>query len=170
MRNRSAIAAFIAGVSLLADAPSSAVVFNATGAISFDVRVSLQKISDIDFGTVKNNACTYSISTTGTVTGSPAGSCAHLSGTTSAANILVTGSATQLLSISAGSYTASGTVTPSNARCSYDGGASGSCTIAGAAAAGGGKTLLVGVDVTTTGGESSGVTYQPTFTITVNYQ
>jgi hypothetical protein len=171
MRKVRTIAALVVALSLglPASQPSDATTLGTNMAVSFLTAVTMTKNSDIDFGTVKNDSCTYTISTTGAVTGSPGGTCAPLSGTTSAANITIAGSASQSVVISVAGYTAASTVTPSNAKCSYNGGAEGSCTITGAAP-GAGKTLLIGVDVTTAGTETGGVAYQPTFTVTANYQ
>lgn len=125
--------------------------------------------SGINFGTVYNAACTYTINTSGTVTTSSGAPCGYLSGTTAAADITIAGSATQGITISAGSYSADRGVTPSNAKCKYDNGSEGSCSITATAPGSGGKNLKVGVDVAVPSGKTSG-TYNPSFTITANYQ
>jgi hypothetical protein len=139
--------------------------------IAFDVGITFNKISDIDFGTVTAlNSSTYRMSTAGAesvVTGTGAA----LFGTPKAANITISGSTTDGVTIQATGYTANNGVTPSNAQCSYDGGASAACSSAiTGAAPGAGKTLLVGVDVAADGTQASGSTATPTFTINVNYQ
>jgi len=141
-----------------------------TGALAFDLALSLNKISDINFGNVKaGTASTYRISTAGAVS-VVSGSGAFFSGTTSAGNINISGSATQTIGISAGGLVANNGVTPANPTCAYNGGPSGSCTITGAVAPGTGKTLLVGVDAVADGTQADGATATPSFTITVVYQ
>ena len=93
-----------------------------------------------------------------------------LHGTPVAGNITIIGSGTQLINISVGSFVADGGVTLSNAKCAYDGGAAGSCTITGAAAPGAGKTLLLGVDAAVDGTQSVNDTAARTETVTVVYQ
>ena len=147
-----------------------AVTQSVTANISFDTPLSLAKNSDINFGTVTAaSATTYRISTAGAVS-VVSGSGTTLYGTPAAGNIKIAGSATDLINISVGGYTANNGVTPSNATCAYNGGASGSCTISGAAAPGSsGKTLLVGCDVAADGTQAAGTSAAPTFTITVVY-
>jgi hypothetical protein len=137
--------------------------------VVYDVGLSLTKNSDINFGTVTaNNASTYRISTAGTVT-TVSGTGSYVTGATSAGSITIAGSTTEGITISAGGYTANNGVTPSNAQCSYNGGASGSCSIT-TGAPGAGKTLLIGVDVATDGTQAGGTTAAPSFTISAAYQ
>ena len=141
-----------------------------TANIAFDTPLSMNKTSDIDFGTVTaSNASTYRISTAGAVS-TVTGTGTSISGSPHAASITLSGSSSQLMNISAGLYTANNGVTPSNASCAYNGGASGACSIIGAAAPGAGKTLLVGVDVAADGTQAAGTSAAPTFTITAVYQ
>lgn len=140
-----------------------------TANIRFDTPLTLTKNADINFGSVSAGVSdTYTISTAGAVTA--AGSGQYLFGATAAGNITIGGSSSQLINISAGGFTAQGGVTPQNAKCAYNGGASGSCTITGAAAPGAGKTLLVGVDAVVDGTQAVGATATPSFTVTVVYQ
>ncbi len=143
--------------------------FTQTDAIGFDSALALTKNSDIHFGTVSAlKVSTYRMSTAG-VLSTVSGTGIPLYGTTAAANIHIAGSATDGITISAGGYTANNGVTPSNARCSYNGGAAAACAMTGAAP-GAGKTLLVGVDVAADGTQAAGTSAAPTFTITVTYQ
>lgn len=138
-----------------------------TANITFDTALTLTKEADIDFGTVAAGvATTYTISTAGAIT---AGNATWLYGTPAAGDITITGSATQGLTISTGTYTADANVTPSAATCAYDGGAASACDggIAGAAPGAGGKTLLLGVSATTTAAVTGSAA--PTFIVTVVY-
>lgn len=143
--------------------------FTQTASIEFDAGLSITKNSDINFGTVSaSNASTYRISTAGVVsvvsgTGQP------LTGTTSAANLTISGSTTESISISVSGYTANNGVTPSNAKCSYNGGAAGSCSITTTGGPGAGTTLLIGVDVAASGTQAVGTTAAPTFSVSVTY-
>jgi hypothetical protein len=139
-----------------------------TGTIGVDVAITMTKNADINFGTVKAvTASTYTITTAGVVSAS--GSGAALYGTPAAGSITIAGSTTSTVNISVGSYTASNGVTPSAATCAYNGGASGSCTITGAAAPGAGKTLLLGVAAAVSGSQAAGSSAAPTFVVTAVY-
>lgn len=140
-----------------------------TAHINFDTPVSLTKNSDINFGTLSSGtADTYTITSTGAVTA--AGPGAHVSGSTTAGDITIVGSATQTIDISAGNYTSDNGVTLQNATCSYDGGAAGPCAITGAQApSGSGKSLLIGVQAVTDGTQTAGTSAAPGFTISVTY-
>jgi hypothetical protein len=128
-----------------------------TANIAFDSPLTLTKTSDINFGTVLAGVTsTYTITTAGTVTASGSGQ--WLYGTKSAANISIGGSTTSMINITIAGYTASNGVTPSNATCSYGGGAAAPCTtITSAAAPGAGKTLLIGLDAAVDGTQTAGV-------------
>ncbi|TAL33473.1 MAG: DUF4402 domain-containing protein [Alphaproteobacteria bacterium] len=155
---------------LLGGASAWAATQSVTANMRFDAPLTLTKTSDIDLGSVTAaTASTYTISTAGSVT-TTAGPGVPLAGPTAAGSITISGSSTQLVDISAGGYTASNGVTPSNATCAYDGGAEGSCGITGAAAPGAGKNLLVGVRVNANGTQASGTSAAPSFNITVVYQ
>lgn len=162
---------FLAGAMfcVLTGAQAHAAMQTVTAHIAFDTPLSLVKTSDIDFGSVQAvTADTYTISTSGVVTA--AGTGTSLSGPTSAGNITVSGSTTQSVGISVGDYTSQNGVSLQNAVCSYDGSAPGSCTVASAPAAGGGKTLLVGVDAVVDGTQVAGAAAAPSFTVTIVYQ
>ncbi|MBI3441666.1 MAG: DUF4402 domain-containing protein [Proteobacteria bacterium] len=157
---------------------TAALLFSSTGAmaitqsvtanIAFDSPLTMTKVSDISFGTVKAGvADTYTISTAGAVTNSGSGQ--WLSGTKTAGNVTLAGSTTQTVNISVALGSANGGVSLANATCAYNGGGSGSCTINGAAAPGTGKTLLLGVDAVVDGTQVAGNTAAPTMTVTVVY-
>lgn len=153
---------FVCGAAMAADQP-------VTADIAFDAALSLNKTADINFGIVKSlTTGTYAINTSGTVTPSNGG--VVIGGSTSAASISITGSASQTVDISAGSYTADSGVTPSAAVCKYGAGAEQACSYSGAAAPGaGGTTLLVGVTVAADGSQAAGSSATPSFTVTVVY-
>lgn len=168
MMTHLAIRFLIMAAALLVSADALAATQSVTVNISFDTPLSLTKISDISFGTIKAGvADTYTISTAGVVTAAGAGQ--WLYGAKTAGNITIAGSTTGTINISVGGYTANNGVTPANATCSYNGGAAGSCTINGAAAPGTGKTLLIGVDAQVNGTQTAGTSAAPTFTVTVVY-
>jgi hypothetical protein len=136
--------------------------------IGVDTALSLTLNSDINFGKVKaGTADTYTISTAGAV--SHAGSGAELYGSTSAGSVTIVGSTSRTINISVGSYTANNGVTPQSATCNYNGGGSGTCALSGAAAAGAGKTLLLGVQAVVDGTQTAGTSAAPTFVVTVVY-
>jgi hypothetical protein len=165
---RIALIALIIGLVTEVPCNSLAGSLSTTGHYGVDVAITLTKNSDVNFGTVKAGvADTYTISTAAAVTHSGTG--AWLYGTPSAGNITIAGSSIGTVSVSVGSFTANGGVTPQNATCSYNGGASGSCTINNAAAPGAGKTLLLGVDAVVNGTQTAGAAAAPTFTVTVTY-
>lgn len=162
-------AAAIALLAMIATPDAWAVTQSVTANIAFDSALSLTKNADINFGTVKAGiADTYTITTGGSV--SAAGSGAALYGTPTAGNITITGSTSQPINISAGSYTANNGVTPQSATCSYNAGLPGSCTINGGAAPGAGKTLLIGAQAVVDGTQAAGTSAAPTFVVTVVYQ
>ena len=139
-----------------------------TCSIGVDVALALTKNADINFGTVAAGiADNYTISTAGVITN--AGSGSVLAGTPVVGNITITGSTSQTVNISVGSYAANNGVTPSNATCAYNGGSAGVCSISGAAAPGAGKTLLLGVTAAVNGTQTSGSTAAPSFVVTVAY-
>jgi hypothetical protein len=141
-----------------------------TANMSFDSVLSLTKNADINFGTVKAlQAGTYAINTAGVVT--PSGGGVVVGGTPAFGQITVTGSTTQTVAISTGSYTANNGVTPSAATCSYDGAAASACDtpLTGLAAPGAGKVLKLGVTAAVDGTEIAGSTAAPTFVVTVIY-
>jgi hypothetical protein len=149
---------------------SNTCTLNESAEIGFLPTITITKNSDIDFGTVKRGACTYTINTSGTISGTPSGSCSALSGTPSVGSLTIRGSSSQTITISAGSYTAASTVTPSAATGKYNNGSEVSFPMNNVSApTSTGKTLLLGVTLTTAGSEADLTTYQPTFTISVVY-
>lgn len=143
-----------------------------TETIGIDAPISFVKLSDIDFGDVSSTTVsTYRMSTAG-VESVVSGAGQIFSGTPTAANITIKGSATDSITIQATGYTADKGVTPANATCAYNGGAAVSCNSAFVAAppTTTGKTLLVGVDVAADGTQAGGSAAAPSFSILVNYQ
>jgi hypothetical protein len=143
-----------------------------TANIAFDTALTITKVNDIEFGTVKAlTTGTYTIDTADAVTAG--GSGVWLYGTPASAEITIAGSSTQTLNIGAGNYSVSNNVTPSAATCDYNGGGEVDCNHASlntAAAPGAGKTLMVGVLATVGGGaQAAGTTAAPTFDITIVY-
>lgn len=174
---RIVLAAFAAFLALVVDqawavtcTTNNTCTLNESAGIGFQPTITITKNNDIDFGTVMRGACTYTINTSGTVSGNPSGTCYTLSGTPVAGNLTIRGSSSQTITISAGSYTAASTVTPSAATGKYNNGSEVSFPMNNVTApTSGGKTLLLGVTLTTAGTETPLTTYQPTFTITVVY-
>jgi hypothetical protein len=176
-----ATATYTSAVTIGAEAPAVSIAFTSssagaqtpiteTGSIGFDKPISFTKNSDINFGTVSSGvASTYRMSTAGALS-VVSGTGKALYGTTTAANITVSGSSTDGITISAGGYSPNNGVMPSNAQCAYNGGAAAACTGITGVAPGTGKTLLVGVDVAADGTQTVGLTAAPTFTISVVYQ
>jgi len=148
-------------------------LISAASSLAFDVPLSIDTLADINLGHVAANTTgTYTINTSGTVTTTGGGQ--WINGTTNAGQLLIHGSATQTISIYAGSYIAGGTgggVQISNATCAYNGGAAASCSLAGQAPpTSAGKILLIGATVNVTNqSQPEGSTATPTFTITVTY-
>jgi hypothetical protein len=160
----------LAGVAAIALISSNAlaVTQSVTANIAFDTPLGISKVADINFGTVKAGvADAYTITTAASI--SHTGSGATVYGTPAAGNLSITGSTTQTIVISVGSYSASGGVTPSAATCNYNGGGAGTCALSGQAAPGAGKTLLLGVTATVDGTQAAGATAAPTFVVTVVY-
>jgi hypothetical protein len=159
--------------SLLALPSMTALAFSGSwtqsASVTFDRALSVSKNSDMNFGTVSAGvATTYRLFTTGNVT-VITGTGQRLYGTPVPGNITISGSSTQTINISAGSFVANNGVSLTTARCAYDGGGEGSCTINGAAAPGAGKTLLIGVRAVVDGTQASGSSAAPSLTITVLY-
>ncbi len=144
-----------------------------TANIAFDTALTITKVNDIEFGTVKAlTTGTYTIDTADAVTAGAGG--VWLYGTPASAEITIAGSSTQTLNIGAGNYSgASNGVTASAATCNYNGGGEVDCNHASlntAAAPAAGKTLMVGVLATVAGGtQAAGTTAAPTFDITIVY-
>lgn len=140
-----------------------------TANVTFDTPLTITKNADIVFGVVKAaQAANYVIDTAGAVT--PAGGGVWLYGSPHAADLTIIGSTTQSFDVSVGNYAADGGVTPSLARCSYDGDPEAACgALTTQAAPGGGKTLLVGVKIVADGNQVAHDHPEPTFDITVTY-
>jgi hypothetical protein len=143
-----------------------------TGAIGFDVPVSIDTVTNINIGHVKAlTAGTYTINTAGVVT--PGGGGQVLYGTPNAGSFLIHGSSTDTISINVTSYTTGGIgggVTLSAPTCSYNGGAPVACALSTQAApTSAGKTLLLGITVTVNASQTANTTATPTFTVTVVY-
>jgi Domain of unknown function (DUF4402) len=139
-----------------------------TGSYGVDVALAITKNADINFGTVKAaTSDTYTIGTTGTVTHSGSGT--TLYGTPAAGNLTITGSTSQTINISVGSYSANNGVTLQNAVCNYNSSGDGTCSLSGVAAPRSGKTLLLGVDAVVDGTQAAGTSAAPTFIVTVTY-
>lgn len=145
-----------------------AVTQTITANIAFDTPLTITPGNNIRFGTVSAGvADVYTIDTAGSVTNPGAGQ--ELYGTQGAGDVSISGSTTQAINISAGTYTANGGVTPSAATCAYGIGTPGPCSLTAQAAPAGGTTLLLGVTATVDGTQAAGATAAPTFVLTVVY-
>ena len=172
-----ATATFTSGVSIGAQSPTFNihVVENGntediseTALIAFDIPLSINTVSNINFGTVKaGQAGTYVMSPAGDITPSVGG--VLEGGTTAAGQLTIIGSTTQAITISDDNYINNNGVTISNAKGSYAGGTAKALPF-NAAAPGAGTTLMLGVKVHADGTQASGATATPTFDVTVVYQ
>jgi len=168
--NKKSLALAIAA-SLFAAGGAYAATQSVTANMSFDTALSLSKTNDISFGIVQAlTAGTYVIDTANTVT--PSGGGVAIGGTPASGVINITGSATQTVAISTGTYTANNGVTPSAASCLYNSVLTSNCDtgVTGAVAPGSsGRDLTVGVTATVDGTQAAGSTAAPTFVVTVVY-
>jgi hypothetical protein len=141
-----------------------------TAHIAFDTPLNVSVNQNLDFGTVTAGVAstTYRVSTAAVIS-NVSGPGAPLYGTIKAGNVTISGSTTNSVNIAVSS-SAAGTngSTVGNFTCDYNSGGSGSCTIATGAAPAGGKTLLIGADVTAPN-IAAGLTDAPSLTVTVNY-
>lgn len=160
----------LGAVAILASGIALAATQNFTASVRFAAPLVLTKVADPNFGTLKaGSAASYSLSTAGVVTTSGLGEVISTTGTQSG-QLTIAGSSLQTIDISAGNYTANNAVTPSNARCAYNGGgAVAGCSISNAVAPGAGKTLLIGLDIAADGSQADGSTASPTFDVVVVY-
>ena len=157
---------------------SAFITFNASAAtqvlsssVNFITPVSISVNNAPNFGNVGfSTTATYVLSTAGAVTASGAGSAIYSGITPVAGSLKITGSATQGITISTGTYTVSNGVTPSAATCKYNGGAVVTACDAGFAgtAPGANTTLLVGLTIATSSTTVAG-SATPGLTVTVNY-
>lgn len=142
-----------------------------TASASFDVPLTVTKDADISFGILKaGTSGTYVIAPNGIVMPSNGG--AVVGGTPAYGKITISGSATQTISISTGSYTASSGVAASAATCDYDGALISSCDTgaSGLAAPGAtGKVLKLGLTIDADGTQAAGSTAAPSFVVAVIY-
>lgn len=135
--------------------------------VNFSEMLETKKISDLNFGILKaNTPATYTLTTDGVVKAKGSGEV--VGGTPQAGGITISGSTTQNLDIVAGNYIKNNDVTPSNAYCSYDGGAAAPCALTAVTAPGSGKKLLIGLDIDV-GKNIMGFFATPTFDISINY-
>ena len=153
---------------ILSTAPVCAATQTMSVSVAFDEMLRITNATGLDFGYLKaNQAGTYTLSTTGVVTATKGG--IVLGGAKRAGSLTLSGSSAQTVDISATNYVASNGVTPSNATCSYGGGAASSCNMTSQAAPGAGKTLLVGVTIDVDGKQGAGTSAAPSFDIVVTY-
>ena len=125
---------------LFAGTPAVGATSTITASMSFETLLSLTNLSGANLGyLMAEQAGTYTLSPAGGVTASGGGT--WLGGLAQPASLTVVGSTTQGISISATNYISANGVTPSNATCSYDGGAAAACSLNGLAAPGTGKSL-----------------------------
>jgi hypothetical protein len=162
------VSAALAGMMIggVAGAATQSVAVN----VSFDVPLTLSNDNEISFGTLKaGTGGSYVIDTNGAVTPSNGG--VVIGGTQASGKITISGSATQSVAISTGSYAANGGVIPSAATCNYGGLPIADCDAGGTGPApgGAGKVLKLGVTVHADGTQTPGSTATPSFVVTVVY-
>lgn len=144
-----------------------------TGSMAFDSPITIDNVTDIDFGVVDAlNTGRYTMNTQGNITVGLGG--VLLGGNPHPGSMTIYGSATQTINITAGSYVAGGIgggVTLTAATCAYDGGVEASCnTLSGQAPpTAAGKTLLIGVRALVDINQTAGSSAAPSFTVTVTY-
>lgn len=164
--NKKILAASVAVVALTAGAAFAASQ-NFVANIAFATPLTLTKISDLDFGTVRaGQAGSYTLSTAGTVT-TVGGEI--IGGTPQAGELTIAGSLTQTININTSGLTPNSGVTPSAPTCAYDGGVEAPCTLTNQAAPGAGKTLLVGLTLDADGTQADGTLATPNFNVDVVY-
>ncbi|HTK85048.1 MAG TPA: hypothetical protein VL625_08180 [Patescibacteria group bacterium] len=141
-----------------------------TATIKFVSDLTISQVTAMNFGYVQAaTAGTYTLSTAGVVT--PSGVGVTEGGPVAAGDYLISGSATQTITIKTSGYSANGgTSTPSLATCDYNSTGSQACDagISVAAPGAAGKHVKLGLKVVTTGG-ADGSTDSPQFTLTVTY-
>jgi hypothetical protein len=158
----------VAAAALLFSADAMAATQSVTANLNFDTPLTLNKTSDINFGTVSTAADTYTITTAGVVTPHAAGQ--WLYGTKSAGSITIAGSATDTLTISVGSYVPSAHVSLGAPTCTYGGTTLTACAgTTVAAPTNAGTILLLGIDAIVAAGVVAGVAEAPSYTVTVTY-
>ncbi len=149
---------------------AQALVFGSNAVVSFVAPITVTANTLPNFGNVITDVSgqTLTLSTTGAISG--ANSSDYVSGAL-AGNYTIKGSASSTIAISIGGYGADHNVVPSAATCAYNGGAvSSPCNLSTQVAPGNaGKTLLVGLTMTTNNTETDGTVANPTFQITVVY-
>jgi hypothetical protein len=143
-----------------------------TANVAFATPLSVSTVVNANFGSVSAGVA----STVYAIT--PAGSISVTSGpgvsidATAAvpASFTVIGSSSQTFTATAASYVAAGGVTPSLATCAYNSGGTHACDGSQSYSdPGAGKTLAMGLTITTTGSEADGATAAPTFVMTLVY-
>ncbi|MDX9690325.1 MAG: DUF4402 domain-containing protein [Proteobacteria bacterium] len=138
--------------------------------MSFDTALTLTNPTPIDFGILQAlTSGTYTVDTTGAL--STGGGGVAIGGSPNAGVVHITGSTTQTVAISTGSYVADGNVTPSAATCLYNSVLTTDCDtgVTGALAPGAGQDLTLGVTISADGSQTAGSTPAPSFTVTVIY-
>lgn len=144
-----------------------------TAAVTFIAPLAVSSISNPSFGKLAANAgaTVYTLNTSGSVS-VVSGTGEALGGSPAAGSMSISGSSSQTIDISASNLTDDGNVTPSAVTCLYGSGTEIPCndtSLNTATAPGGGKTLKVGLTITTSGNEADGDTAAPSFDITVVY-
>lgn len=142
-----------------------------TANMSFETPLTLVQDAAINFGTLQAaTSGTYVIDTRGIIKASNGG--VVLGGTPVQGRITISGSVTQTVAISTGSYVANSGVIPSQASCEYDGAPIANCDSGGAgmvAPGGAGKVLKLGVKIDVDGTQTPGSTAAPSFVVAVIY-
>ena len=142
-----------------------------SSSVNFITPLSISINNSPNFGNVAlSPTATYVLSTAGSVTASGAGAATYSGSTPAAGSLKISGSTTQGITISTGSYTVSNNATPSAATCRYNGGVIVTNCDAGfvGAAPGLNTTLLIGLTIATSTNTSAGAA-TPGLTVTVNY-
>lgn len=167
---RGFILIFTLGLLLPCGAVLAATLTHGGGATAaFAIPITMTQNQAPSFGLVTTGASgrVLRLSTAGVISG--AGASSYIKGAR-VGNYTIYASATRSISISVSGYTRVNNVTPSLARCSYNGGAEGTCnSLTAVTGVPTGATLLLGLSITTNAAHTDGQTAVPTFNIVVAY-
>ncbi len=139
------------------------------GTASFALPIVITQNQSLSFGLVRTGASgrVIRLNTSGGITGGAASS--YIQGAV-VGDYTISASSTRTIAITVNGYSANNGVTPSAARCRYNGGAEGTCnSLSAVTGVPGGATLLLGLTITTNAAHTDGQTATPTFNLNVVY-
>lgn len=139
------------------------------GQASFALPIEITQNQSPSFGLVTAGPASrvLRLNTSGVISGNGASS--YIQGAV-VGDYTISASSTRTIDITVNGYTANNGVTPSAARCRYNGGAEGTCNShAGVTGVPAGATLLLGLTITTNATHVDGQVATPSFNLNVNY-